>query len=164
MYGKYGNPPANSPVFFTAICPACGTRPHPPPPPCPGTVHRRFRKTLESFASNYGKFCMKHWKDFQKPLGGSRGKHKRSGRTRLKPKLKIPFSFASASTFSYICHSEYRMRLGRIKFENFVFICLCAHLSLYLLCEYRMRLGKSKSENFVFICLCARLSLYLPIK
>ena len=106
MYGKYGNPPANSPVFFTAICTTHGARQHPPPPPCLGTVHRRFRKTLESFASNYGKFCMKHWKDFQKPLGGSRGKHKRSGRTRLKPKLKIPFSLAFALTFHYICFAN----------------------------------------------------------
>ena len=63
--------------------------------------------------------------------------------------------------YIYLCLYEDRMRLGITKPENFVFNCLCAHLSLSLLHEDRMRLGITKPENFVFACLCARLSLSL---
>ena len=42
------------------------------------------------------------------------------------------FSFASALAFRYLCSYEDRMRLGIAKPENFVFICLCARLSLSL--------------------------------
>ena len=42
------------------------------------------------------------------------------------------FSFASALAFRYLCSHEDRMRLGIAKPENFVFICLCARLSLSL--------------------------------
>ena len=34
---------------------------------------------------------------------------------------------------------EYRMRFGIVKLENFVFVCLCTHLSLYLYPRYELR-------------------------
>ena len=150
MYGKYGNTPMKSAGFLHGN---------------PEFASKVSCKTFQGLGQNIGKFGAKPWKDFQKPLGGSRGKAQaaRADAAQAKTENSV-FICASALAFRYICHSEYRMRFGRIKFENFVFTCLCAHLSLYLLHEYRMRFGKIKFENFVFTCLCAHLSLYLPVK
>lgn len=52
------------------------------------------------------------------------------------------------------------MRLGTVKFENFIFIGLCS-LPFTIFAENRMRLGIVKFENFIFTCLCSRLSLFL---
>ena len=42
---------------------------------------------------------------------------------------------------------ENRMRFGIIKLENFVFVCLCSHLSLSLRCYAKIGCVSAKSSN-----------------
>lgn len=50
----------------------------------------------------------------------------------MRPGLKLQYRYIYGG-FLYLCLHEDRMRFGIGKPENFVFVCLCAHLSLSLL-------------------------------